>query len=449
MNNREQYKRLINFFSRMIILAGEGILFGVMWYAYYAHDIANPFYRRGNWAVIGIYVLIIFFFTRTFGGFRIGYLRITDICLSQVLAVVSSNVVEYLQICLITRTYMTPKPILLLTVYELLLIFPWVYFTRRIFTQLYPPRKMVVVYGDRSPDFLVSKINQRNDKYNICGMIHISEGFEKICEMISKYEAVVICDTPSQIRNDILKYCFRNSIRTYITPKISDIIITGSDEIHLFDSPLYLSRNQGLTMDQMIIKRTMDLIISGILLVILSPFMLLTALIIKLTDGGPVFYSQERLTKDGKIFRIYKFRSMRVDSEAEGARLAAKDDDRITPIGRFIRRIHFDEIPQLLNIFKGDMSFVGPRPERPEIAEEYKKSIPEFDFRLKVKAGLTGFAQVYGKYNTTPYDKLKLDISYIENYSAWQDLKLIVMTCKVIFQKENSEGVDKDKKTAL
>ena len=137
---------------------------------------------------------------------------------------------------------------------------------------------------------------------------------------------------------------------------------------------------------------------------------------------GPILYKQARLTKGGKVFYVMKFRSMRVDSEKQGARLAMKHDDRITPVGRVIRNLHLDELPQLFNILKGDMSMVGPRPERPQIAEEYKKAIPEFDYRLKVKAGLTGFAQVYGKYNTTPYDKLKLDLTYIENYSVWLDL---------------------------
>jgi exopolysaccharide biosynthesis polyprenyl glycosylphosphotransferase len=238
-------------------------------------------------------------------------------------------------------------------------------------------------------------------------------------------------------------------MRVYVTPKISDIIISGADDIYLFDTPLYLNRNQGLSFDQRFVKRIMDILLSAIILVVFSPLFLVLALLIRLTDGGPVFYTQERLTMNGRSFRIIKFRSMRMDSEKDGARLAMKDDDRITPVGRFMRRTHIDELPQILNIFRGDMSFVGPRPERPEIALEYEKSIPEFSFRLKVKAGLTGYAQVYGKYNTTPYDKLKLDLTYIENYSLWTDFKLILMTMKVIFQKENSEGVDAGQSTAL
>ena len=175
---------------------------------------------------------------------------------------------------------------------------------------------------------------------------------------------------------------------------------------------------------------------------------LVIALPIKLYDGGPVFYKQERLTQDGQTFMIYKFRSMRVDSEKDGARLAMKNDNRITPIGNILRKLHLDELPQIINIFKGEMSVVGPRPERKEIADQYAKEIEEFPFRLKVKAGLTGYAQVYGKYNTTPYDKLKLDLYYIQNYSFFLDIKLILLTVKILFQKENTEGVESWQTTA-
>ena len=218
----------------------------------------------------------------------------------------------------------------------------------------------------------------------------------------------------------------------------------------MFDTPLLLSRNNGLTIEQRVIKRVVDIILSVIALIPALPLMAVTALLIKIEDGGSIIYKQKRLTQDGREFYVYKFRSMREDAEKDGvARLAGEHDDRITKVGRVIRAIRFDELPQLLNILKGDMSIVGPRPERPEIAAEYEKEIPEFAYRLKVKAGLTGYAQVYGKYNTTPYDKLKLDLFYIENYSFLLDIKLLFMTVKIFFQKEVSEGVDDNQKNAL
>ena len=222
-----------------------------------------------------------------------------------------------------------------------------------------------------------------------------------------------------------------------------------SEELYLVDTPLFLARNQGLHLDQRIVKRVVDIVVSILGIIVLSPIMVITAIIIKLYDRGPVLYKQTRFTRDKKTFTIYKFRSMYVDAEKKGARLASKRDSRITPIGRIIRRTHIDETMQLFNVLKGDMSIVGPRPERPEIFEKYSQSIPEFEFRLKVKAGITGYAQVHGKYNTTPIDKLKLDLLYIEKYSFWLDIKLMLLTLRIIFSKDSTEGVETDQTTAL
>ena len=189
----------------------------------------------------------------------------------------------------------------------------------------------------------------------------------------------------------------------------------------------------------------MDIVISLIGIVIASPFMIVIALCIKLYDHGQVLYKQERLTKDGEQFMIYKFRSMTTHSEDAGARLAAKEDARITPVGRVIRAIHFDELPQLFNILKGEMSVVGPRPERQIIADQYTEEIPEFVLRLKVKAGLTGYAQVYGKYNTTFYDKLLMDLMYISKPSILEDLTIMLATVKILTSKESTEGVGEGK----
>ena len=306
-----------------------------------------------------------------------------------------------------------------------------------------------MIYGDRDPGDLIEKMNTRSDKYRISDKVHISMGEKTIHRLMANYEGVIIWDLPAEIRNQYLKYCFAHSIRCYLSPKISDIILIGSDRIHLFDTPLLLSRNIGLTMDQRAVKRFFDIVLSAVLIVILSPLMLICAAAVKLCDRGPVFYMQDRLTIGGKTFEIRKFRSMYVNSEKDGARLASMHDDRITPVGKVLRNLHLDELPQLFNVFMGDMSLVGPRPERKEIMREYEKEIPEFYYRLKVKAGLTGYAQVYGKYNTTPYDKLKLDLFYIENYSLLLDFRLLLMTVKIFFQKEVSEGVEDDQQNAL
>jgi exopolysaccharide biosynthesis polyprenyl glycosylphosphotransferase len=448
---KERYKHLLNFIANVITLTIEAVLFGWVWYVIYAPqlDKANALFRRGNWAVIGMYVLFVFFFTKVFGGYRIGYMRVSDIILSQILAVILAMGVAYLEICLVANDYLSPKPLLLMTLAEIVFIVPWVILVRKGYQYLYPPRQMLVIYGDYSPDDLIDKINTRKDKYNICASESYRIGYTRLYPMIKKYNAVVLCDLPAEARNQIMKYCYQESVRTYVTPKISDIMFRGADDIHLFDTPLLLSRNQGLSIVDLFIKRVMDIVISLIGIVIASPFMLVIALAIKLYDHGPILYKQERLTKDGKPFMIYKFRSMTTNSEEKGARLAAKGDARVTPVGKVIRAIHFDELPQLFNILKGEMSVVGPRPEREVIADQYTEEIPEFVLRLKVKAGLTGYAQVYGKYNTTPYDKLKLDLTYIENYSVWMDIKILFLTFKILFVKENTEGIDGDQTTAI
>lgn len=450
MKKREKFKRLINFLEGFVILAAHTMLFAFVWYGSYVKQLDIPFFRRGDWAVIGVYALILFLLTHLYGGFKIGYLRLMDVLYSQILSLICANVVAYIQVVLISREYLSTVPILKMTIVQIAIILLWVFICKLIYAALYPPRQMLLVCYDRDPDDMINKMSSRQDKYEICDIADLNEeSLDSVCDMVTEYEAVLIYDIPAYERNIILKRCFTEGVRTYVTPKISDILLRGADNIHLFDTPLYLSRNQGLSADQLMFKRLLDLVVCVPVSVILMPLFLLISLLIKLYDGGPVLYKQPRLTINGKVFNIYKFRSMRMDSEKAGAQLAKKNDDRITPVGRVLRALHFDEFPQLINIIKGDMSLVGPRPERPEIAKQYKEIIPEFDFRLKVKAGLTGYAQVYGKYNTTPYDKLKLDLTYIENYTFWLDIKLMFLTFKILFQKENTEGIDANQVTAI
>jgi exopolysaccharide biosynthesis polyprenyl glycosylphosphotransferase len=253
---------------------------------------------------------------------------------------------------------------------------------------------------------------------------------------------VIICDIPAELRNDLIKFCFDKQIRAYIAPKISDIILRGAEDIRLFDTPLLLCRNYGLTFEQRLVKRIFDLVFAITLTILASPVMLICAIAVKLCDGGPVFYKQLRLTQGGKEFYVYKFRSMIQNAERDGAQVCTDHDSRVTPVGRVLRKCRLDELPQLLNILKGDMSVVGPRPERPELCEKYEQQFPEFRFRLHVKAGLTGYAQVTGVYDTTPYDKLKMDLMYIESYSLLKDIQIVLMTLKTTLfpiQKSNAE----------
>ena len=336
----------------------------------------------------------------------------------------------------------------LLWAVEIVLSVVWVFGVKALNNVIFPPHSLLLIHGDYSLKELVLHVNERSERYVITEVISVSEGMEKLTERIADHDAILISDLPAETRNDILKYCYAIDKRIYMLPKITDIIVSSSDQIHLFDNVAYISKNYGLAQDQRIFKRAMDIVVSFVLIVLTSWLMILIAAAIRIGDGGPAFYRQDRLTIGGKVFKIIKFRSMRVDAEKMGPQLSTVHDPRITKVGRVLRAAHLDELPQLFNVLKGDMSMVGPRPERPEIFNEYINHVPEFQFRLKVKAGLTGYAQVYGRYNSTPYNKLRLDLTYIQNYSIWLDIKCMVMTVKILFQKEAREGINDDQKTA-
>ncbi len=445
MRNNEQYKRIISFFSSLILVVALAGNFIYIWYEYYSDAIVLPFYRRGNWVVILIYMILTMLFFKAYGGLKMGYLKRSDMLYSQAISIVAVNIITYLQISVIGRHLMSIYPIFIMTAVDLIIIALWIMVNNKLYLHFYPPRKLIIIYGSRNAETLTNKMSMREDKYMICESINIHENIEKIKKEILKFEGVIICDISGQIRNDIIKYCFDNSIRAYISPKISDIIIRGGEEITLFDTPLLLCRNGGLSLEQRIIKRIFDIVVSAVGVVALSPVMLLIALAIKIDDGGKIFYKQKRLTIDAREFYVYKFRSMIADAEKDGVpRLATDKDSRVTRVGKFLRKCRLDELPQLINILKGDMSIVGPRPERPELTEKYEREMPEFKFRLKVKAGLTGYAQVTGVYDTTPYDKLKMDLMYIEKYSFVMDLRIVLMTIKtMIFPGEMNSKLKK------
>lgn len=449
MKNYEQYKRLIRFFTSIVILIVEVGIYWITWNAYFSKAAGTPFFRRGDWLMVAVYILMLLFFSRMYGGLKIGYLERGNVLYSQILSSVLVNIFTYLQIALLAKGFLNPIPFLLMFAAQVIAIGIWTFLANQLFETLFPPRQMLLIYGNRPSLVLMDKMNCRKDRYQIKGMVHIEKGQEIIEQMIAGYDAVVICDIPSSVRNLILKYCYGERKRVYMTPKISDILVRSAEDINLFDTPLIMSRNGNATIEQAFFKRVMDIGIAGIASVITLPLMVMTGIAIKLQDGGPALYKQKRLTIEGRVFDLYKFRSMRVDAENDGvARLSSHGDDRITPVGRFIRKVRLDELPQLFNILKGDMSIVGPRPERPEIAKQYEAEIPEFKYRLRVKAGLTGYAQIFGKYNTTPYDKLKLDLHYIQNYSLMLDVKLMIQTVKILFMKESTEGIAQGQITA-
>lgn len=447
------HKNILLVVASVIFILIQTAAYAVMYHYTFAGLRRFRDFERGHIAILVIYAVILLILLLLFSALKVGYMRNIDVLYSQAISICIVNAVSYLILLLIGKksfldmTYL--GPVLILTVTQLAICIIWTMCTRFFYARVYPAYQILLIYGDIDPEPLERKVHSRFDRYQVRERISLNVGMAEIQHRIHDYDTVLIADIPSHERNHIMKYCYWHEIRCYCLPKVSDIMIQAADRIDLFDTPLLLTRNVGLSLPQSIIKRCFDILSSLIAIIITSPIMLVIAVAIKLEDRGKVIYSQKRLTKDSREFDIYKFRSMKMDSEGDKARLLASDDDRVTKVGRVIRRLHFDELPQLFNILKGDMSMVGPRPERADICAKYTETIPEFPFRLKMKAGLTGYAQVYGKYNTTPYDKLKLDLIYIENYNFWLDIKICVFTVKILFQKEKSEGVEAGQTTAL
>ncbi len=455
MKRIDSLKRLIILQLSFIGLLFQTAIYAYFWleeyYSFLRYQRNFKFYFKGHVLIILIYFVLLLFFSSTYGGLKIGYLKAVDVFFSEFFSLLFVNVISYFQISLMANWLVKLSPIVKTMLIQTVFSIVWVYVCNACYYKVFPPREILIIHGERPIDDIVAKFESRKDKYKIAKCMNISEGIESIQkEILERYGAVVLWDISVRDRNDLLKYCYSKSIRVYMMPKISDVLVKGADQLHLFDTPIYLTREYSLRIEQRVAKRLIDLICSILLLLIASPFMLITAIAIKAYDGGPVLYKQIRCTRDRKEFHILKFRSMKVDAEKDGvARLAAKNDSRITPVGKFIRAARIDELPQLFNILKGEMSFIGPRPERPEIIDKYMEDMPEFAFRMKVKAGLAGYAQVYGKYNTTPYDKLKLDLTYIEQYSVWLDLKLMLLTLKILIKPESTEGVEDTQTTAL
>lgn len=439
----EQYKKMMRFLATMLIVAFTTAVFIYFWKDNYNAGIAFPFYYKGYWLVGAFYIFFFIMFIYIYGGMSYGYLKNTNIIFSQILSLLCANVLIYLETVLLSAKFVNVFPMIEMTVIQGIIIVVYSFCLDKLFKKLFPPHKITVLYQEYDPSDMLRKVKARKDRYLIKDVISVDKEWEELVGIIDNSEAIMIYDVHSELRNKIVKYCYEKDVRLYITPKISDVLIRSSENIHLFDTPLLLLRNNGLSFEERFVKRLLDIIVSLIVIVVTSPIMLIIAIAIKVYDRGPVFFKQKRCTLDGKVFEIHKFRSMIVDAEKEGISVPASEKDpRITPIGNIIRATRLDELPQIFDILSGNMSLVGPRPERIEHVEKYTKDIPEFAYRLKVKGGLTGYAQIYGKYNTTAYDKLKLDLMYIQNYSILLDLKLILMTIKIIFMKESTEGFD-------
>lgn len=424
--------------------------FIAVWYLYYESRIASPFYLWGNLVIALLFVMLYFYFARTYDAFFISHNTIGEIVISQSLAAFLADIAMYMVIVLLSRCLVNPLPLMAAFIVQFAFAAGWSWIANLVYYSLYPAKKTLIIYDvHRDMSGLIRKYHMER-KFNITRSLTVEECLNDL-SVIDEVEVVFLSGVHTHDRNVILKYCMYNDKLVYMIPRVGDVIMSGAQQVHLFHLPMMRTGRYRPNPEYVIAKRLFDIVSSALGLILLSPLFLVVAIVIKASDKGPVIYKQERLTKDGKRFMIHKFRSMRVDAEKDGIpRLSSGVyDDRITPVGRFIRRCRIDELPQLFDILVGNLSVVGPRPERPEIAEEYMKEMPEFQLRLQAKAGLTGYAQIYGKYNTTPYDKLQLDLMYIAHPSLAEDIRICFATIRILFKPSSTEGVAAGQKTAM
>lgn len=442
--------RLLLRIVKVLDAAMVTVPFALCWMLYYADRVDAPFYAKGNWLVIALFFILYIIFGRVYDAFLISINRISEIIYSQALAFLVSDGIMYIVIWLLSKHLPNVIPGLMAIVGQLVLASLWALLAHKWYFATFPARVTAIIYDMRKGMTDLIESYGLDAKYDVKMTAHVDECIANL-SMLHDMQTVFLSGIHSHERNIIIKYCVAHDIDVFVIPRVGDVLMSAARPMHMFHLPMLHLGRYSVQPEYLFFKRLVDVLISGVMLIVLSPIMLIVAACIKVTDGGPVFYKQVRLTKDGKTFKILKFRSMRVDAEKDGvARLSTgSKDDRVTPVGRVIRACRLDELPQLLNILAGDMTLVGPRAERPEIAAKYEEELPEFALRLQSKAGLTGYAQIYGKYNTTPYDKLQMDLMYMAHPSIIEDFKIMFATVKILFMPESTEGVAEGSETAM
>lgn len=451
MTRKEKIKKILKLSYTVLSLVIAFCTADAIWYWNVAPGWSQGFFGTETLLMVGIlFSIVYFFFAKMYDAHKIGLYRLQELAFSQMLAYGISDGVLFIAAFFWFHNFQRIRIRLFLLgfILQLLLILINTFLFNRLYAHFDEPRKIMILYGSEDYKRLLVKIKDKNKRYQVLACMDESEDLSTIFETLAKCKDIYLCDVRDEVKDRVILFCNAHQKDIHISMDIGDLLILGDEVSHSFDTPFLRNKKTPVAWYYPFLKRLSDIVISMTAILLLSPIMIITALSIKLYDHGPVFYKQTRLTKDGRRFEIIKFRSMKMDAEKNGAQLSTVHDDRITPVGKIIRKLRIDELPQLFNILKNDMAVVGPRPERPEIAAQYEQDIPEFHLRLQVKAGLTGYAQVYGKYNTTPLDKLKLDLIYIAQRSVLFDLRILFYTIKIIFIPESTEGIPDGQSTA-
>jgi len=439
---------LLSFLSKVLIVVVILAMFFIGQRIFYEDTL---FYHLGNYLVLLLYASALYFMSRIYNGFNFGNATLSEIVLSWALCLVVANVFQYFVLSLITESLLPVGGFLIILAVQIALVTPMSIGVHRLYYSQNPAKNVVIVFGSREKlHEYQTIISMHRDKFRISRAISKNESIGTILDVLDEAESVFFLDVDEKTQDLLLEYCYLHNKDTYILPKFSNILINTARTTWLKNSPVFALKRPEPDLGVLAVKRAIDITIASVGIILSSVVMLVVWIAVRLYDRHPAIYKQVRVTKGGKLFTLYKFRSMHPDAEDDGIpRLTEKGDKRITPVGRIIRMMRIDELPQLFNVLNGSMSIVGPRPERPEIAKQYEEIYPNFAFRTKVKAGLTGVAQIYGRYNTAPDEKLFLDIMYIETFSILEDLRLILQTIKVLFNFSSTEGVDAGNTTAL
>ncbi len=422
------------------------MIFCYVWVLYYNERMLSDFWKQTMCISVFLYLVIYMAFGKLYHAFKIGTYKISELVFSNLLSFGIADLCLYLECCLMHRGFVDLRPGIAAVVIQLVGSTVLIVMAKRYFARYIPPQRTILIYGGSKEDAaeFADKLRIKlRHMFRIEDMVADTLGEEEISRRLGGYGTVLLFQVSEEIRVRVLAKSIQDGKNIYVTPRIEDILLTNFENRHIIDTPLLKAKTEG---NEYLGKRFLDILVSSCMLLLFSPFMLLIALMIKLEDGGAVFFRQKRATKDGRVFEILKFRSMIPDAEKQGCQPCVTHDSRITKTGHIIRATRLDELPQLINILKGDMSIVGPRPERVEHVEKYTQKLPEFAYRLRVRGGLTGYAQIYGKYNTSAEDKLKMDLMYIERQSLLLDLQLIFLTVKIMFIPESTEGFEKKEK---
>lgn len=340
------------------------------------------------------------------------------------------------------------RSVLFLTIFlQFSLLSIWRYLTWRIERHIHAVRDVLLIGSEEECIHVYKRLSQQ---------YHLNMKLKYVCtdmqnsqwkDSAASVDVIIMCPgMRHRHKVQVINFCYQHGKRPLLIPNTFEIFCSGAELDKIDDIPVFRPPGLRPTLEVRTLKRTLDLCVAVIGFVCALPFMLVTALAIKISDGGTILYSQVRTGRDGKNFRVYKFRTMRADAEKYGGPMLAQENDpRITWLGRFLRAVRIDELPQIWNVLVGDMSIVGPRPERPFFVQQYIEEMPEYAYRHNVKPGITGLAQVYGKYNTTPFDKLVYDLMYIQRCNILTDLIIIIQTVKVLFTKSATDGVQQFK----